>query len=138
MVAVLSVVTTHTAVITGQMAVLLVDSASSECSCSSRQHPQVVWVHVRVHSLTIRCRRHLLLQVVVSGHGCSLGAQHVRRHVRVAVRVRVEGTVGWRVCRRWGGGVEGGQGGCTVGLVRRLGLGEVTVTAQACELEDMW
>lgn len=56
----------------------------------------------------------------------------------MAVRVSVEGAVGWRVAGRRSSREEGGQGGSTVGLVRRLGLGEVAVTAQACELEERW
>lgn len=54
----------------------------------------------------------------------------------MAVRVSVEGAVGGRVCWRWSGGEEGGQGGTTVGLVWRLSLGEVTVTAKVCEMEE--
>ena len=139
LVAVLSVVATDTTVITGHIAVLLIDSSSPQCR--SGQHPQKVRVHLLVNMLTVRCcRRHLLLEAVVCGrrdrHRRSLGAQHVRWHVCMAVRVSVEGAVGGRVCMRWSGGEEGGQGGSTIGLVRRLGLGEVAVTAQARKLEE--
>ena len=48
----------------------------------------------------------------------------------------MHGTIWGRVCGWWGGGEEGGQGGATIGLVGGLGLGEVTVAAQACELKD--
>lgn len=139
MVAVLSVVAAHPTVITGHVAVLLIDSTSAHGS--SGYHTQGVRVHVLVDALAERRgRRHLLLEVVVCGRcGChygGLGAQHVRWHVRVAVCVGVEGAVGGRVCGRWSGGEEGGQGGSAVGLVRRLRLGEVTVTAQARELSE--
>ena len=134
LVAVLSVVATDSTVKTGHIAALLIDSASSQ-SCSG-QHPQRIRVHVLVDPLAERCRRrHLLLEVVGCGcgdrHRGGLGAQHMWWHVCVAVGVRVEGAVGGRVCRRWSGGEEGRQGGSPVGLVRRLGLGEVAVTAQA-------
>lgn len=49
LVAVLSIVAAHTTVITGHVAVLLVDSTSSQRS--SGQHTQGVWVHMLVDTL---------------------------------------------------------------------------------------
>lgn len=139
LVAVLSVVSAHSAVITGHVPVLLIDSAAPQRG--GGQHPQRIRVHVLVDTLAERRRRcHLLLEVVVccrrGRHRCRLGAQHVRRHVSVAVRVSVEGAVRGRVAGRRGGGEEGGEGGGAVGLMRRLGRGEVAAAAQARELEE--
>lgn len=78
LVTLLSVVAAHTTVITGHIAVLLVDSTSPQRS--SRQHTQGIRVHVLlVDTLAERCCRrcHLLLEAVACNCDRCLGAQHM-------------------------------------------------------------
>lgn len=134
LVAFVSKVAAHTAVITGHVPVLLIDATSPQQR--GRQHPQGR-VHMLVDMVAERSVwSHRLLEAVAGGyHCCSLRGQHVRWYLcmTLGVSVKVRGWMCWSST-----GEVRGHGGGPVGLVRRVSLGEVAAIAQACDLEERW